>query len=66
LAKSARKLLCLDAKGENYIVEVDLSGMNREDIYLSIHEGIIYVLADLAFHGHLHFLIKVDSKKRNI
>jgi HSP20 family molecular chaperone IbpA len=57
---------CLDAKGENYIVEVDLPGVNRKDIDLSMHEDIIHVLAereDLAFHGHLHFPIKVDPKK---
>lgn len=57
---------CLDAKGENYIVEVDLPGVNKKDIDLSMHEDIIHVLAerdDLAFHGHLHFPIKVDPKK---
>jgi len=57
---------CLDAKGENYIVEVDLPGVNKKDIDLSMHEDIIHVLAereDLAFHGHLHFPMKVDPKK---
>jgi HSP20 family protein len=57
---------CLDAKGENYIVEVDLPGVNKKDIDLNMHEDIIHVLAereDLAFHGHLHFPIKVDPKK---
>jgi len=57
---------CLDAKGENYIVEVDLPGVNKENIDLSMHEDIVHVLAereDLAFHGHLHFPIKVDPKK---
>jgi len=46
---------CLDAKGENYIVEVDLPGVNREHIDLSMYEDII--------HGHLHFPIKVNPKK---
>jgi len=57
---------CLDAKGENYVVKVDLPGVSRKDIDLSMHEDIIHVLAereDLAFHGHLHFPIKVDPKK---
>lgn len=57
---------CLDANGENYIVEVDLPGVGKKDIDLSMHEDIIHVLAereDLAFHGHLHFPIKVDPKK---
>jgi len=57
---------CLDAEGENYIVEVDLPGVKKEDIDLRMHEDIIHILAereDLAFHGHLHFPIKVDPKK---
>lgn len=57
---------CLDAEGENYIVEVDLPGVNKEHIDLRMHEDIIHVLAereDLAFHGHLHFPIKVNPKK---
>jgi len=61
-----RMFACLDAKGENYIVEVDLPGVKKEDIDLSMHEDIIHVLAerkDLEFHGHLHFPIKVDPKK---
>ena len=57
---------CLDAEGENYVVEVDLPGVNKEHIDLSMHEDIIHILAereDLAFHGHLHFPIKVYPKK---
>jgi len=57
---------CLDAEGENYIVEVDLPGVNKEHIDLRMHEDIIHVLAErenLAFHGHLHFPIKVSPKK---
>ncbi|MFQ5836957.1 MAG: Hsp20/alpha crystallin family protein [Candidatus Bathyarchaeia archaeon] len=57
---------CLDAEGENYIVEVELPGVKKKDIDLSMHEDIIHVLAereDLAFHGHLHFPIKVNPKK---
>jgi HSP20 family protein len=57
---------CLDAEGENYVVEVDLPGVKKKDIDLSMHEDIIHVIAereDLAFHGHLHFPIKVNPKK---
>jgi len=46
LAKSARKLLCLDAKDKNYIVEVDLPGVNKEDTDLGMHKGIIHILAE--------------------
>ncbi len=59
---------CLDAAGENYIVEVDLPGVKKKDIKLSMHEDIVHVLAereDLEFHGHLHFPIKVNPKKAN-
>ena len=57
---------CLDAKGENYVVEVDLPGVKKKDIDLSMHEDIIHVQAertDLEFHGHLHFPLKVRPKK---
>jgi len=57
---------CLDAEGENYVVEVDLPGVKKKDIDLSMHEDIIHVIAereDLAFHGHLHCPIKVNPKK---
>ena len=57
---------CLDAEGENYVVEVDLPGVKKKDIDLRMHEDIIHILAereDLAFHGHLHFPIKVSPNK---
>lgn len=57
---------CLDAKGENYVVEAELPGVKKNNIDLSMHEDIIHVLAereDLAFHGHIHFPIKVNPKK---
>jgi len=57
---------CLDTKGENYVVEVDLPGVKKKDIDLSMHEDIVHVIAereDLEFHGHLHFPMKVDPKK---
>ncbi len=57
---------CLDAEGENYVVEVELPGVEKKDLNLSMHDDIIHVLAereDLAFHGHLHFPIKVNPRK---
>ncbi len=57
---------CLDAEGENYVVEVELPGVEKKDIDLSMHEDVIHVLAerkDLAFHGHLHFPLKVSPRK---
>lgn len=57
---------CLDAESENYIVEVELPGVKKKDVDLTMHEDIIHVLAereDVAFHGHLHFPIKVSPKK---
>lgn len=57
---------CLDAAGENYVVEVDLPGVNKKDIKLSMHDDIIHVQAereDLSFHGHLHFPLKVNPKR---
>ena len=57
---------CLDAEGENYVVEVELPGVKKKNVTTTMHEDIIHVLAereDLAFHGHLHFPIKVNPKK---
>ena len=57
---------CHDAKGENYIVEVELPGVNKEHIDLSMHDDIIHFLAereDLAFHEHLPFPIKGNPKR---
>jgi HSP20 family molecular chaperone IbpA len=49
---------CLDDEGENYTVEVELPGVNKEDISLTMDEDVIHVLADrddFQYHGHLHF-----------
>jgi len=45
---------CLNAKGGNYIVEVELLALNKELIDLSMHNDIIHVFTegeDLASHG---------------
>lgn len=57
---------CLDAEGENYVVEVELPGVKKKDVDLTMHEDIVHILAereDLAFHGHLHFPLKVNPEK---
>jgi len=57
---------CLDDKGENYEVEIELPGVKKKDIELSMHEDLVHVHAerkDLVFHGHMHFPIKVNPKK---
>jgi len=62
----AEMFACLDAKGENYLVEVELPGVNKKNIELSMQEDLIQVKAerkDLAFLGHLHFPLKVNPKK---
>ncbi len=57
---------CLDVEGENYTIEVELPGVKKNDVNLSMHDDVIHVLAereDLTFHGHLHFPIRVDPQK---
>lgn len=48
------------------IVDIELPGVKKEAIDLSMHEDIIHVTAereDLEFHGHLQFPIRVDPTK---
>jgi len=57
---------CLDDKGENYEVEIELPGVQKKDIELSMHDDLIHIHAerkDLAFYGHLHFPLKANHKK---
>ncbi len=57
---------CLDADGENYLVEVELPGVKKKDIDLAMHDDLIHINAertDLALHGHLHFPLKVNPTK---
>ena len=54
---------CLDAECEKYVVEVELPSVKKKDIELSMHEDVVHVLAerdDTAYHGHLHFSLKVN------
>jgi len=62
----AQMFACLDDKGENYIVEIELPGVDRKNIELTMHEDMISVRAerrDLTLLGHLHFPLKVNHKK---
>lgn len=57
---------CLDDKGENYEVEIELPGVKKKDIELNMHDDLIHIHAerkDMTFHGHLHFPIKVNPRK---
>lgn len=57
---------CLDAAGENYLVEIELPGAKKRDIELSVHEDLIHINAereDLTLHGHLHFPLKVNPRE---
>jgi HSP20 family molecular chaperone IbpA len=62
----AEMFACLDDKGENYIVEIELPGVDKKNIELSMHEDMVIVRAerkDIMFLGHLHFPLKVNPKK---
>jgi len=62
----AQMFACLDDKGVNYIVEVELPGVLKKDIELSMHDDLVHVRAqrkDLTLLGHLHFPLKVNPKK---
>jgi len=62
----AEMFACLDEKGENYIVEIELPGVDKKNIDLKMHEDLISVRAereDQMLLGHLHFPLKVHQKK---
>jgi len=58
----------LDEKGENYIVQIELPGVEKKDIDLTMHEDLVSVRADskpynATFVNHMHFPLKVNPKK---
>jgi HSP20 family protein len=62
----AEMFACLDEKGENYIVQIELPGVEKRNIELSMHDDLVSVKAerkDIMFLGHLHFPLKVNPKK---
>ncbi len=57
---------CLDDKGENYLVEIELPGVDKKSIGLKMHDDLVSVRAeraDVTFVGHLHFPLKVNPRK---
>jgi len=66
LAVPPEMFACLDDTGQNYLLEVELPGVSKKNIELSMHEDLVHVKADRAdvvFLGHLHFPLKVNPKK---
>jgi len=66
VAVPAEMFACLDDKGENYIVEIELPGVEKKNIELTMHEDMVTVRAerqDITLLGHLHFPLKVNPKK---
>jgi HSP20 family molecular chaperone IbpA len=62
----AEMFACLDDKGENYLVEIELPGAEKKSIDLRMHDDLISVRAeraDVTLMGHLHFPLKVNAKK---
>jgi HSP20 family molecular chaperone IbpA len=57
---------CLNDKGESYTVKVELPGVYKEDISLTMDKDIIHVVAnrdDFQYHGHLHLPYEVQPGK---
>ncbi len=57
---------CLDDKGENYLVEIEIPGASKESIDLKMLDDIVQVKAerkDSVYLGHIHFPLRVDPKK---
>lgn len=66
IAVPAEMFACLDDKGENYLVEIELPGVDKKNIVLNMHEDLVSVKAerpDQTLVGHLHFPLKVNPKK---
>ena len=66
LAVPPEMFACLDDAGANYILEVELPGVSKKNIELSMHEDLVHVKADrsdVVFLGHLHFPLRVNPKK---
>jgi len=62
----AEMFACLDDKGENYLLEVELPGVDKKNIELGMHEDLLSVRAERRvqiFVGHLHLPLKVYPKK---
>ena len=57
---------CLNDKGDMYTIEVELPGVYKKDISLTMDKDIIHVVADrddFQYHGHLHLPYEVQPEK---
>lgn len=66
ITKSPEMYGCMDDNNENYLIDVELPGVGKEIITLSMHELMVHVHAernDLIFHGHMHLPLKVIPEK---
>ncbi len=66
VAVPAEMFACLDDKGENYLVDIELPGVEKKSIALSMHEDLVLVRAerpDQVLVGHLHFPLKVNPRR---
>jgi len=62
----AEMFACLDDKGANYILEIELPGVDKKTIQLNMHEDLVSVRAerdDEVMLGHLHFPLRVNPRK---
>ncbi len=62
----AEMFACLDDQGENYLLEIELPGVDKKNIELGMHEDLVSVRAerkDALLVGHLHFPLKVHPKR---
>jgi HSP20 family protein len=62
----AEMFACLDDKSENYMVEIELPGVRKENIELKMLDDILQVRAErrnLMYLGVLTFPFRVDPKK---
>ena len=44
----AEMFACLDEKGENYLLEIELPGVDKKNIELGMHEDLVSVRAERA------------------
>ncbi len=66
VAVPAEMFACLDDKGENYLIEIELPGVEKKDVELTMEEDLVSVKAERDVQvllGHMHFPLKVNPKK---
>ncbi len=66
VAVPAEMFACLDDKGKNYLIEIELPGVEKKDIELTMQEDLVSVKAEREAQvllGHMHFPLKVNPTK---